>query len=107
MQTKNRNRRKAASPGKVDAQEISWRHARDRVAGRFQNSLGWDEERAMQCAEMAMDAIKDTFGGRQVYIPMRNGDARQKVRAEFNGRNIAELSRKYGVCTRTIRNYVK
>jgi Mor family transcriptional regulator len=61
----------------------------------------------MQVAETAMDAIRKDYGGGRVYIPALNGDARKKIVAEFNGRNIAELSARYGLSAQTIRNYVR
>lgn len=77
------------------------------IAARLSSSYGWDDERATQTAEVVMDVLRKDFGGSRIYIPSRNGEAKERVRNEFNGRNIVELSRKYGVSAQTVRNYLK
>jgi Mor family transcriptional regulator len=76
------------------------------TAARLQIAYGWDEERALQCADLVADTLRQQYGGSRHYLPARNGDFKRRIVAEFNGRNITELSRIYGVSAKTIRRYV-
>lgn len=86
--------------------KFEWSACEQAIAGRLERAYGWDRERALQVAELAADAVRRKFGGQRYYIARSNGDFRARIRAEFNGRNITELSRVYGVSCRTIRRYL-
>jgi Mor family transcriptional regulator len=86
--------------------KFTWEAAQSSVAQRLQRSYGWDEERATQAAEIVVNQLRKDFGGKRHYLPGKNGQFRERIRAEFNGRNIVELSRIYGVSARTVRRYV-
>jgi Mor family transcriptional regulator len=73
---------------------------------RLQNSYGWDRERSMQVAEIMADEVFRHWGGQAQYIPKRLPNIEARVAADFNGRNITELSRRYGISARTIRRYL-
>lgn len=50
--------------------------------------------------------LSDYFGGHHIYIPKRKELEKNKIYnmiyEEFNGNNIAELTRKYDVCETTV-----
>ncbi|MCD8514637.1 MAG: helix-turn-helix domain-containing protein [Burkholderiaceae bacterium] len=53
---------------------------------------------------------RQMFGGEEHYVAATYRD-RQKlvamIRQDYNGRNVTELARRYGVSRRTVYNYVK
>lgn len=83
-----------------------WKDAQELIARRFSGAYGWDMERSQQAAEIAAEALRKSFGGKKYYIPGGNSHHRERVREEFNGRNFAHLSQKYGLSIATIRRYV-
>lgn len=76
------------------------------IGSRFERCYGWDQERAKQVAEVAADQLRKDFGGAKHYIPSGSALFMGRIKREFNGRNITELSKKYGVSCRTVRRYV-
>lgn len=54
--------------------------------------------------------MSDYFGGQRIYIPKRRELEKKKtykmIYEEFNGSNIAELTRKYDVCETTVYNII-
>lgn len=58
-----------------------------------------------------IEALCDELGGSQFYVPTLQRVFQQaiiqQVQQEFDGFNHRELSRRYGLSERTIRNYVK
>lgn len=71
----------------------------------FRNRLGWSRDIAEKAASVAADVLRAEYGGAQHYIPAR-ADRRAEIYGEFNGKNVAQLSRKYGVSTRTVARIV-
>ncbi len=59
----------------------------------------------------ALMKFADNFGGERLYIPKSDSILRnmrdKRIREEFNGYNIRELSRKYDLSTVQIRNIVR
>ena len=50
---------------------------------------------------------REMFGGQQFYASLRDRQALVlMIRREYNGRNVSELARRYGVSRRTVYNYV-
>lgn len=86
--------------------EFNWDAARRMIAEKFMRSYGWERDRAYEAALLATDELRAEYGGMRHYIPKKNGEARRHILAEFNGRNIPELSQKYGVSIRQIYRYV-
>lgn len=89
------------------SERFKWEDAEKCIAEQFIRSHGWDEERAKQTAEIAAAAIRREYGGSRHYLPAKNGTFKAKVREEFNGRNIAEMSKRFGISCRTIRRYLR
>ena len=84
-----------------------WASSAEVISARLQRSFGWESERALQVAEIAVDAMCSEFGGRQLYVPRGRSAHKDAVRRDFNGRNIAELSARYGLSCMTIRRYLR
>jgi Mor family transcriptional regulator len=62
-----------------------------------------NESIATPIAEAVLDALRDEFAGRALYIPARSKAARNAaVLAEFNGRNHAEVCKKHDISRRTL-----
>ena len=87
--------------------DFSFKSLGEKITMRLSNSLGWDRERSSQVAEIVEDVIRSEHGGARHYIPKETQRVKALVRAEFNGRNVTELSVKYGRSCSTIRRYVK
>ena len=51
-------------------------------------------------AQMLVEGLRSRLGGEQVYIPKLRPDREARdaaIRAEFNGSNLADVCKKYGV----------
>lgn len=62
-------------------------------------------------ALVAVDALRERFGGSMVYFPKACATNRlardETLRREFNGNNQRELARKYGICVATVYDILK
>lgn len=62
------------------------------------DEIGMNEHFASQVAEALMRGLRKKLGGQEVYIPVHDRRARDEaIRAEFNGRNQAEICRRYRI----------
>ena len=86
---------------------FSWLTFERKISERISRRNGWNDDRARNVAELVADAMREEYGGKRHYIPSSDPGLKKKIRAEFNGRNIAELSSKYGKSCMTIRRYCK
>jgi Mor family transcriptional regulator len=60
--------------------------------------IGFNELFASQVAEALVRGLRKRMGGREIYIPAPDKTARDAaIRAEFNGRNMPEVCKKYGL----------
>lgn len=76
-----------------------------RLAEHYRNRLAWSKEVAETSAAIAADVLCSEYGGERHYIPQRMG-RRGIIYKEYNGRNAAELSRKYAISARTVARIV-
>ena len=76
------------------------------VIARRLASFGWDEQMVGSVTDAICFAIAQEYGGRAWYVPKRNGEVKKRIREEFTGRNIQELSRRYGYSASTVRRLV-
>lgn len=59
-------------------------------------------------AEALLVGIRRRMGGREVYIPAPDKAGRdEQIRAMFNGRNLPEVMRHFGVCKATVYKAIK
>lgn len=59
---------------------------------------GLNEGFASQFAARILDGLRKRLGGKEVYIPAEDRQARDAaIRADYNGRNRQEVCRKYGI----------
>lgn len=69
--------------------------------------VGVNARGARDLAKAVAERIMIAAGGRQLYVPRRDAVSdRQACVMEFNGRNHAELCRRYGISRRTLRRWV-
>lgn len=64
-------------------------------------SFGNSQPVALDLAMCAAKKIMKSIGGSQHYIPKKDISEREKIRTEYNGKNRAELMRKYAVSKST------
>lgn len=70
--------------------------------------VGMNEEFAALFADSLFAGLRERAGGREVYIPAPDKTSRdQQIRAMFNGRNLAQVMREFGVSRRTVYNVCK
>jgi Mor family transcriptional regulator len=71
---------------------------------------------AAPMARLLVDGLRDTYGGQRLYIPAPKRRSEQLAEraqrdaamvAMFNGRNLAEVMREFGVSRRTVYNAVQ
>jgi Mor family transcriptional regulator len=61
-----------------------------------QEEIGYNEMFANMIAEALTRGLRRRLGGQEVYIPAPDKAARNAaIKREFNGRNLAEMCRKY------------
>lgn len=64
---------------------------------------GMNEKFAAPIAEEIFNGLCELFGGSEIYIPAPDKRARNEaIRARFNGRNVDEIMREFGVSRRTV-----
>lgn len=75
----------------------------------FTDLRGMAEPDGMALAAFVMQSIRDRYQGERVTIKRKcpRADLRSRVRAEHNGRNVAELAERYGITRQTVYNYLK
>lgn len=78
--------------------------------------MGMPQPVAAPMAQLIIKGMRERMGGRRVYIPaprrlkeQRNQSAERdaEIAAMYNGRNLLEVMRAYGVSRRTVFNAVK
>ncbi len=64
---------------------------------------GMDERAASIFADKLAAEVRRETGGREIYVPAINRDLRDaQIRHEFNGQNIDEMCRRYGLSRSSI-----
>ena len=87
-----------------DSLKFSAEHYACELRKRYCNSLGWADPVSSIAADIAVDVLFSLYGGKQQYLPKRIID-RDGIKADrHNGMTVAQISRKYGVSTRTVLN---
>ena len=65
----------------------------------IQAEFDLDEQSALLLAQRVADGMFRLAGGEQLYIPKLDRRRRNAaIRREFNGRNVAEICARYGIC---------
>lgn len=73
------------------------------IANVLRGALAQNEALLGLLARAIVDGLRDNLGGQEVRIPAADKTARNAaMRAEYNGRNVRELARKYDITTRTV-----
>ena len=84
-----------------DDDSASW--LRRELIAIVREEVGMVELLATPMAEMLLVGIRKRMGGREVYIPAPDKAGRdEQIRAAFNGRNLPEVMRQFGVCKATV-----
>lgn len=76
-----------------------------RLEENYRNRLGMQADVAEEVARIASDVLRENYGGGSVYIAARCID-NERITSEYNGKNIADLARRHGVSSRTIRRII-
>tara|TARA_R110002049_G_scaffold73666_25_gene190311 strand:+ start:34 stop:330 length:297 start_codon:yes stop_codon:yes gene_type:complete len=84
----------------------------DVIAISLEKGLGIKPAAAGALAEaILLNASRLGLGGDDYYIPAMHASARrvrnERIRAEFNGRNLTLICRRYGVSARTVYRVVR
>ena len=70
-----------------------------------------DPAAAAAASEAAAEYVREHFGGQPLYWAkgetMRQRRVRERMWAEFNGRNHSDLARKYGICLQQVYRRLK
>jgi Mor family transcriptional regulator len=84
-----------------DEDSASW--LRRELIAIVREDVGMIEGLAVQVADVLLVGIRKRLGGREVYIPAPDKASRdEQIRAAFNGRNLPEVMRQFGVCKATV-----
>ena len=68
------------------------------LTAMMREATGLHEPIASLMAERLLQVLRRRFGGGDLYIPARDRAERDKaIRAEFNGRNLNDLCRRYEI----------
>ena len=77
---------------------ISVEKTRDQMVMAITRKIGIIESIAIPIAEAVLDAFREHYAGREIYIPAKRKEARNEaILSEFNGRNHKELGKKHGL----------
>lgn len=80
---------------------VSW--LRRELVGIVREKIGFHENFAEPMADALLAGLCERIGGREVYIPSPSKPDRDaQIRAKFNGRNLPEVMREFGVSRRTV-----
>jgi Mor family transcriptional regulator len=67
------------------------------------SNCGMPDQDAERLASALEDRIRREYGTRKIYVPAPSKTERnRRIRAEFNGRNLHEIMRRYGVSKMTV-----
>lgn len=81
---------------------------RDELIIGIQLATGMNGEFAAHFADSLLGIMRKRNGGREIYIPAPDNSERDaEIKAAFNGRNLGEVMRKYGVSKSTVYRCVK
>lgn len=61
-----------------------------------------DEPAANELSRRVFKALQDRWGGNNVYFPKRAPYTSQQIKAAFNGKNHAEVCRRFGISLKTL-----
>lgn len=85
----------------MEEDNASW--LRREIAGIVRDKFGIVEGFAVPMADAIVCGMCERMGGREVYIPAPSKANRDRqIRAVFNGRNLREVMREFGVSKRTV-----
>jgi Mor family transcriptional regulator len=89
-----------------DEDSASW--LRREINAIVREEIGMVEMLAAPFADALLVGIRKRMGGREVYIPAPDKASRdEQIRAMFNGRNLPEVMRHFGVCKATVYKAIK
>ena len=95
------------SLNQISSGKFSPDHYIGELRKRFCNSLGWADPVSATAADIALDVLVNLYGGKQQYLPKRVIDRDGIKEDRQNGMTVAQISRKYGVSTRTVINLTR
>ena len=73
------------------------------IAEVLRRELARNEQMLGLMARSIVQGMRESLGGQELRIPAPDKSARNAaIRAEFNGRNVRELARKYGISVRMV-----
>lgn len=79
----------------------AWWH--DELAKIARDKVGAGEALAARIAEAMFEGMRERIGGREVYIPAPDLTKRNaEIRRSFNGRNLDDVMRAFGVSRATV-----
>lgn len=72
------------------------------VTAAIQEEVGMAEAFASQIAEAITRGLRRRLGGERIYVPALNGTQEKRernaqIKREFNGANLGEIMRRYGL----------
>jgi len=80
------------------------------ISSMVREHMGLKDPWADMFAHMFVDALRMRLGGQRIYIPKRPQDLAARdaaVRQEFNGTNLADVCKKYGLSKSTVYRIVR
>lgn len=83
------------SPGQAEDAAVQLEHD---IIGIVREEIGMHEQMATVFAQALVRGLRRRLGGQELYIPSPNRSERDAaIRREFNGTNMDELMRRYGL----------
>lgn len=84
-----------------DFDNAAWLHAE--ITAVVREEVGMNELFATQIAEAILCGLRRRLGGREIYLPAPDREKRNaEIRRQFNGRNMDEVMRAFGVSADTV-----
>lgn len=90
-------------PPVIDERDDSASWWRRELLAVVRDEIGMAETFAEPFADALLRGLRARIGGREVYVPAADKmDRDAQIRARFNGRNLREVMREFGVSQRTV-----
>lgn len=73
------------------------------ICAALKHAIGFNDDIAQAMAANVLREVQRRWGGREIYIPAPDSIERNNaIRADFNGRNHADVCKKYDISLRTL-----
>lgn len=87
----------------MSREKLTLENTRKQMEQAITRKIGLNESIAAPIASAVLDAFREHYAGREIYIPARSRDDRnERILRTFNGRNHHDLMKEHGLSRRQL-----